>query len=92
MLCQASSPPTQPHKAVLVAAVDEAGSAGPTCAIVDNGLHDDARAGREVLDVGADFLDDAAEFVAEGEGQLFVRYGVRRCGDYVGAAEVFVEI
>ena len=44
------------------------------------------------MDVGANFLDNATELVAKGEGQVLMCYGVRRRGDNVGATKVFVKV
>jgi len=92
MLAQPPSPPTQPYKPIAIAAIDIPLLTSATRSIVDNRLHSDSRADFDIADVVANGFDVAAEFVAEGEGYLFVRDRMGGRGHYVGAAEVFVEV
>lgn len=92
MFRQPASPPTQAHKPILVAAIDESLLAGCACAIIDDWLHHNPVTALHVTHPLADFFHHPAELMAKRYGDLFAGDGMRAGGYEVRPAEVLVEI
>ena len=75
--CQGALRTADPNEAILLAAVDISCVARCTRAIVDDGLHANPVAHLELSHIVSNLLDDAAEFMANGEWNHLFCYGVR---------------
>lgn len=70
-------PTAETHKAILIAAIDQAILTSTTVAIVDDRLHAHSVASLELLNTFANLLHNTAELVAEGQRHLLASNRMR---------------
>ena len=84
---------TQPHKPIRIAAIDQPLLTRATRPIVNNWLHAHSITDFELLGyVLAEFLDHAAELVAEGYRDAFAGDGVGGCWADLGTPNILVQV